>query len=130
MSNYLSHSNADRGRNRGFETGWLQGAEAHGCAAGFAEAVIRRLDGATDVYGHDGFLRRPIHELFEELEAEALDLGGWAVLIEQRLGVESDRSADDRRTLDQQLQHVAALGALASALITRLRSTYEDAISR
>lgn len=103
-------------RNRRAEADWLldlaQRARrmgwTHSSSAGFHNGVIARLD----QYG-DHVTPRPIHGFIREIEEEALDLAGWALLTLEA------HPTIDRNTRDI-LQRVAACGYAAHALLSEV----------
>ena len=96
-------------------------AEAGG--SDFAMTLIARIDAADVEYG-DSFVWAARSLLWRELQEEAIDLGGWAVLALRRCELDGtpERDLDRLRAL---LLTIARHGARANVLIAEARKIAE-----
>lgn len=114
------------GRDRGFEEAFLEGAERQAglYGLGFGEQVAARLDAVGARHG-DRWLELPLRRFVSEIRAEAADLGGWPVLMAQRLMRDGDQVDDCSLEARLILQAIAAHGVQVEQLLRRLTATLE-----
>jgi len=105
------------GREPKFEREFLGEAERlAGRGLGFAEEVKARLHRAERELGADSFLNLGMHRLLTEIDEEALDVAGWAVLAAQAsyAKVDDQEVAGELRLV---MQQIAAYGPVVHQLV-------------
>lgn len=113
------------GRDLDLERGFLIAAErrAGGDAGGFTDRVLARLEHAEAQYGIDSFRTLGAAGLVNELREEALDLGGWGVLLVEVLVGDQALPPARAQRAKELLQQVAVLAVIADELLQRIAHT-------
>jgi hypothetical protein len=115
-------------RNPQFERAFLDGARYRAGAdhvGDFSERVSDRLLRSERQYGRDSYRKLSFGRILNEIEEEALDLGGWSVLA----ALLAEVTLDDETVPEAQLilQEIAAHGARADGLLSELRRLVDEA---
>lgn len=108
-------------RDRALEHAFLTAAQHRASGRGdYPARVQARLEQAERTYGADSFRTRTPTELADEIREEALDIGGWAVLLLQVLDDTDTPPARLARARDQ-LERIVSIAVLLDGLVDRVR---------
>jgi hypothetical protein len=108
------------------ERGLLREGQAAGGlgSLGFDDQVLHRLERMQVRHG-DSWVSMPVAELVAELHREALDVGGWSVLLAQH--PELDRLGDDQKLkVRMHVLQVIAAGARVEFEIRQLAHVLDE----